>query len=87
MGLLVVDRVALALARNCRPEELIVWGWNAPGEYPVVLPGNMGRGAGELCVSEAVLPNEAVKSVQVEKLRGRTTFLGCGRCQPLIRST
>ena len=87
-GLMVVDRVALALARNCGPEELIAWSWNVPGEKPAFLPGNMGRGPGDLCVSEAVLPKAATsKSVRVEKLRGRD-YLDRLRAEsyPVVRS-
>ena len=86
-GLMVVRRVALALARHCRPEELIVWSWNVPGEKPAFLPGNMGRGPGGLCVSETVLPKAAVASVRVAVQPARS-YLARLRAQglPAIRS-
>ena len=56
VGLTVDNRVALAVARNCRPEEIIVWSWDIPGGKPAFHPEITIRGPGDLCVSEAVLP-------------------------------
>ena len=57
VGLAWQGPVALAVARNCAPEEIIVWSWDIPGARPVFQPGtNTGRGPGELCVSNAALP-------------------------------
>ena len=60
VGLMVESRVALAVVRNCAPEEIIVWSWDLPGARPAFQPGmNTGRRPGGLCVSEAVLPAAA----------------------------
>ena len=67
VGLMVDKRVALAVVRNCQPEEIIVWSWHIPGARPVFLPGmNTGRRPGGLCISETVLPAAApVESARV----------------------
>lgn len=60
VGLMVESRVALAVVRNCPPEEIIVWSWHIPGARPAFQPGmNTGRRPGGLCISEAVLPAAA----------------------------
>ena len=72
VGLTVDNRVALAVARDCAPEEIIVWSWNIPGDKPAFQPGITGRGPGDLCVSEAVLPLAApVNSARVETMPAR----------------
>ena len=66
VGLMVNQRVALALARDCAPEEIVAWSWTTPGGKPTLLPGKTGRQPGDLCVSEIVLPKAApAKSVRV----------------------
>ena len=72
VGLTVDNRVALAVARNCAPEEIIVWSWDIPGARPVFQPGVTSRGPGDLCVSEAVLPGAApVNSARVAAMPAR----------------
>ena len=73
VGLTVDNRVALAVARNCPPEEIIVWSWDLPGARPAFLPGmNTGRRPGGLCISEAVLPAALpAESVRVTTMPAR----------------
>ena len=88
-ALMVVNRVALALARDCGPKELIVWSWNVPSDKAVFLAMNTGRGPGDLCVSEAVLPRAVVvDSVRVATQRVRD-YLALLRAngRPVIRSS
>ena len=88
VGLLVIHRLALALARNCRPEEVIVWSWNTPGAKTAFLPGHTSRGPGALCVSEMVLPKAAaVESVRAMAMPARD-YLAQLRAKslPAIRS-
>ena len=69
VGLMVNHRVALALARNCAPKDVIAWSWNIPGGKPAFLAGKTGRGPGSSCVSEIVLPKAVpVKSVRAAAL-------------------
>ncbi len=88
VGLLVIHRLALALARNCRPEEVIVWSWRTPGAKTVFLPGNTSRGPGALCVSEMVLPKAAaVESVRAMAMPARDYLAQLrGKSLPAIRS-
>ena len=88
VGLLVIHRLALALARNCRPEEVIVWSWNTPGAKTAFLPGNTSRGPGALCVSEMVLPKAAaVDSVRAMAMPARDYLAQLrGKSLPAIRS-
>ena len=63
VGLMVANRVALAVVRNCAPEEIIVWSWDLPGARPAFQPGmNTGRRPGGLCISETVLPAAAASA-------------------------
>lgn len=73
VGLAVYGRVALAVARNCAPEELIVWSWSVPGAKPVFQPGTkMGRVPGGMCISNAMLPTATpADSVRVEAMSAR----------------
>ena len=88
LGLMVSHRVGLALARNCRPEDVIVWSWDVPGEAtPAVLPGKTRVFEG-LCVSEVVLPTAVpAKSVRAAALPARD-YLALLRAAslPVIRS-
>ena len=64
VGLVLEGRLALAVARNCAPTELIIWSWTPPGAEPVSLPGtNTRRQSAGLCVSARVLPAAAVDTV------------------------
>ena len=72
VGLMVDNRVALAVARDCTPEEIIVWSWDIPGSKPVFQLGKTNRGPGDLCVSEAVLPLAApAVAARVETMPAR----------------
>ena len=73
VGLAVYGPAALAVARNCTAEELIVWSWSIPGAKPGFQPGtNTGHGPGNLCVSNAMLPTATpANSVQVEVMPAR----------------
>ena len=88
VGLMVSHRVGLALARNCRPEDVIVWSWDVPGQAtPAVLPGKTRVFEG-LCVSEVVLPTAVpVKSVRAAARPARD-YLAWLRAAslPVIRS-
>lgn len=65
IGLVLEGRIAMAVARNCAPTEILVWSWALPGEEPVFQPGtNTGREPEGICVSERVLPAPAVDSVR-----------------------
>ena len=72
-GLIARGGVALAVARNCGPEELIVWSWSVPGAQPVFLPGTKtSHGPGGLCVANTRLPAATpADSVRVETMPAR----------------
>ena len=73
VGLAVYGPVALAIARHCAPEEIIVWSWSVPGAKPVFQPGtNTGHGPGGMCVSNAMLPTAApAVAARVETMPAR----------------
>ena len=87
VGLTVDNRVALAVARNCAPEEVIVWSWDLPGARPAFQPGmNTGRRPGGLCISEAVLPAAAASArVTTMPAEDYLARLGASRL-PALRS-
>lgn len=88
IGLVLEGRVAMAVARNCAPTEIIVWSWALPGEEPVFLPGtNTGYDPEGVCVSEKVLPAPVVDSVRAVAIPAKDYLarIAQGRA-PLIRS-
>ena len=72
VGMTVDNRVALAVARHCAPEEVIVWSWSVPGAQPAFQPGTQTDQPGALCVSHAMLPTAVpVDSVRVAAMPAR----------------
>ncbi len=66
VGLIVDGRLAQAFARDCAPDELIVWSWTGQGGETVVKPGtNTHRNPTGLCVGALVLPRDALPPVRV----------------------
>ena len=85
VGLIVDGQIAQAFARNCAPDELIVWSWAGPRDETVAKSWvQMQTG---LCVAALVMPHGATHPVRVETTTasGYLAKLVADR-QPAIRS-
>ena len=84
-GLLVDRRLAQAFARECDPDELVVWSWAGPGNGTVARAWTRTRTG--LCVAAAVLPPTVSSPVRFETMPDSDypAWLTGGRT-PVIRS-
>ena len=84
-GLLVDGRLAQTFARECDPDELVVWSWDGPGDGTVTRAWTRTRTG--LCVTAAVLPLTVSSPVRFETMSDSDylTWL-TGGSTPIIRS-
>ena len=84
-GLLVDGRLAQTFARECDPEELVLWSWDGPGDGTVTRAWT--RTQTGLCVTAAVLPLTVSSPVRFETMSDSDylTWL-TGGSTPIIRS-
>ena len=84
-GLLVDGRLAQTFARECDPDELVVWSWDGPGDGTVTRAWTRTRTG--LCVTAAVLPLAVSSPVRFETMSESDylTWL-TGGSTPIIRS-
>ena len=84
-GLLVDGRLVQTVAKECDPEELVVWTWAGPGDGTVARAWTQTQTG--LCVSAAVLPHDALPPVRVETIPvGDYLARLIGDSPPVIRS-
>ncbi len=65
-GLLVDGRLAQTFAKECDPDELVVWSWDGPGDGTVTRAWT--RTQTGLCVTAAVLPHAMSSPVRFETI-------------------
>ena len=85
VGLLVDGRLAQVFARDCRPEELVVWEWSGAG--PATDAQAWTQTQTGLCTAAAVLPPEATPPVGIKTATPRDYLASLvGDREPAIRS-
>ena len=84
-GLLVDGRLVQTFARECDPDELVVWSWVGPGVETAVDSWTQTQTG--LCVASLVLPHNALPPVRVETMTvGDYAARLVGDRSPVIRS-
>ena len=85
VGLLVDRRLAQVFARDCRPEELVVWEWSGAG--PATDAQAWTQTQTGLCTAATVLPPEATPPVGIKTATPRDYLASLvGDREPAIRS-
>ena len=85
VGLLVDGRLAYTFARECDPEEIVMWSWAGPGDETVANAWTQTQT--ELCVTAAVLPHAASGPIRIETMPASDWLTGLtGGGPPVIRS-
>ena len=85
VGLLVDGRLVQAFARECDPDELVVWSWVGSGDETAV--GSWAQTQTERCMAFLLLPHNALPPVRVETMSmGDYVARLVGDRPPVIRS-
>ncbi len=85
VGLLVDGRLAQTFARQCDPEEIVMWSWAGPGDETVANAWTQTQTG--LCVTAAVLPHAASGPIRIETMPASDWLAGLtGGGPPVIRS-
>ncbi len=85
VGLIVDGQIAQAFARNCAPDELIVWSWAGPRDETGVKAWT--KTPTGICVAVGVLPRDALPPVRMETVTASDYLADLvGDRPPAIRS-
>ena len=85
VGLLVDGRLAQTFARQCDPEELVMWSWAGPGDETVANAWTQTQTG--LCITVRVLPHAASGPIRIETMPASDWLAGLtGGGPPVIRS-
>ncbi len=88
VGVVVDGRLAQTFAKQCAPDELIVWSWAGQGNETVVTPGtNTHKNQSGICVNDLLLPRNVAHSLRIEMKTASDYLAGLQEnSQPAIRS-
>jgi len=87
VGVVLNGRMAQAIAKNCRPDELLIWTWSERNHERTLIEPNPYRSPTNMCVDSLVLPRSANRQAQA-KITTLNAYLSSltASGEPIIRS-
>ena len=87
VGVVLNGRMAQAIAKDCRPDELLIWTWSEQNHDRTLIEPNPYRSPTNMCVAAQVLPRGANRQAQAKMttLNAYLANLTASR-EPIIRS-
>ena len=85
IGVVFAGRAAQAFAKDCRPDEPLIWTWRDQKRERSVIKPNLYRSRANMCVASRILPHGAGQPAQARTLKAYLANLTASR-DPIIRS-
>ena len=85
IGVVFAGRAAQAFAKDCRPDEPLIWTWRDQKRERSVIEPNLYRSRANMCVASRILPHGAGQPAQARTLKAYLANLTASR-DPIIHS-